>query len=152
MSYSSRIPCVGTHATSTRFPRKNDTPETQPLRSTSSTWSLADTGGPIDRNPELHPEQPKRDTLGGDESGPQGPSTGPIQADGYEPQVDPSNPNQLAPEDHARRTGMTGHVFQPIGLWANLCSQRPPCPNVLSRARKITGYGVELSVARSFAF
>ena len=119
MSYSSRIPCVGTHATSTRFPRKNDTPETQPLRSTSSTWSLADTEGPIDRNPGLHPEQPRRDALGGDESGPQGPSTGPIQADGCEPQVDPSNLNQLAPEDHARRTGTTAPTFQPIGLYAD---------------------------------
>jgi hypothetical protein len=65
---------VGTYPTSIRFQAKREMPETQPLPSTSSTWTLVTSDGKTDGKTE-----PRSD-----------PSVGDPQVDGHKPQGRPN--------------------------------------------------------------
>ena len=73
-------------------------PETQPLSSTSSTWSLADAEEYMDENAEPRPGLPRREWLDEDEPAPQDLSVGDTPVDGPklqdkpEPQAKPEPP------------------------------------------------------------
>ena len=121
------MPHVYPRTMPTRFPRENYAPAVQPLPSTSSTWSLADTEGHADKSTEPHPELPGQVTPGEGGSRPQGPSTVNTRVDGCEPQADPNDPNQLAPHVRVPVPGMTIPAPRLIDLQADLHAPRSPC-------------------------
>ena len=121
------MPHVYPHTIPTRFPRKNDAPEVQPLPTTSSTWSLADTEEHADENTEPHPEPPGQVTPGEGESRSQGPSTVNTRVDGYEPRADTDNPNQSVHQDNVPVPGMTVPASRLIDLQADLHAPSSLC-------------------------
>lgn len=88
VSHSPPTPHVSTHLTSTRFPRKRDTPMAQSLPNTPSTWSLVSAAGGTDPRPD----SPKRSELDEGVSGLRDPSDGGPRVGGPEPQANPEPP------------------------------------------------------------
>ena len=81
---------VSTNPTSIRFPGKRETPETQPLPSTSSTWTLVASDGKTDGKTEPRSDPSRRVTLEGGEPMLRDPSVGDPQVDGHKPQGRPN--------------------------------------------------------------
>lgn len=78
----------------TRFSRERGDPKAQPLPNTSSTWSLVVAEVRADGNTGSRLGPPKRDKVGGDEPGSQGPPAGGVQVGGPKAQDRPDPPMQ----------------------------------------------------------